>query len=221
MRVHIRWMIRRDMPELLAIEQASFPVPWVEEDFITVLRNRNCIGMVAAGSAPHEPILGYMIYELQKTALNLFTMAVHPDHRRRYIGRQMIYKLQSKLNSHRRTHLTMEVSEQNLDGQRFLKAMGFKATHVVKDTLMSRRPSSTETDGTGLFASQIYSSPNSAVLDELLDRLLDRDPRDNSYHFEYEYQEPQYGRADHRGVWLGSAPSEQALSDLTTPGWRE
>ena len=45
--VHIRWMIRRDMPEVLSIENESFEFPWSEEDFIRCLRQRNCIGMVA------------------------------------------------------------------------------------------------------------------------------------------------------------------------------
>ena len=46
-RVHIRWMIRRDMPEVLDIENQAFEFPWTEEDFIRCLRQRNCIGMVA------------------------------------------------------------------------------------------------------------------------------------------------------------------------------
>ena len=47
LRVHIRWMIRRDMPEVLDIERDSFEFPWSEEDFMRCLRQRNCIGMVA------------------------------------------------------------------------------------------------------------------------------------------------------------------------------
>ena len=46
-RVHIRWMIRRDMPEVLQTEQESFDYSWTEEDFLRCLRQRNCIGMVA------------------------------------------------------------------------------------------------------------------------------------------------------------------------------
>ena len=45
--VHIRWMIRRDMAEVLAIEQASFEFPWKDKDFLRCLRQRNVIGMVA------------------------------------------------------------------------------------------------------------------------------------------------------------------------------
>ena len=33
-RVHIRWMIRRDMPEVLQIEQERFDYSWTEEDFL-------------------------------------------------------------------------------------------------------------------------------------------------------------------------------------------
>src|SRR4029078_10231989 len=47
LRVHIRWMIRRDMAEVVDVERASFEFPWFEEEFIRCLRQRNCIGMVA------------------------------------------------------------------------------------------------------------------------------------------------------------------------------
>ena len=75
-RVHIRWMIRRDMPEVLAIEGESFEFPWLEEDFIRCLRQRNCIGMVAE----HEDrVVGFMIYELHKTRIHVLNFAVAED----------------------------------------------------------------------------------------------------------------------------------------------
>ncbi|MDA8746115.1 ribosomal-protein-alanine N-acetyltransferase RimI, partial [Rubripirellula amarantea] len=58
--VHIRWMIRRDMPAVLAIENKSFEFSWTEEDFIRCLRQRNCIGMVAE---ENDQVVGFMIYE--------------------------------------------------------------------------------------------------------------------------------------------------------------
>ena len=65
---HIRWMIRRDMPEVLAIENLSFEFPWSEEDFIRCLRQRNCIGMV---SEHEEQVVGFMIYELHRNRLHV------------------------------------------------------------------------------------------------------------------------------------------------------
>ena len=114
LRVHIRWMIRRDMPEILEIEKQSFEFPWCEEDFIRCLRQRNCIGMVAERD---ERIVGFMIYELHKTRLHILNFAVNPEFRRRGIGAQMVDKLVGKLSHQRRTRILLEVRETNLEAQ--------------------------------------------------------------------------------------------------------
>ena len=130
LRVHIRWMIRRDMPEVLDIERASFEFPWFEEDFISCLRQRNCIGMVAEHA---EHVVGFMIYELHKSRLHILNFAVAPGVRHRSIGKQMIEKLVGKLSSQRRTQITLEVRETNLPAQIFFRQNGFRATNVLRD----------------------------------------------------------------------------------------
>ena len=130
LRVHIRWMIRRDMPEVLDIERASFEFPWFEEDFIRCLRQRNCIGMVAEHA---ERVVGFMIYELHKTRLHILNFAVSNNLRRRGVGRQMIDKLVGKLSSQRRTEITLEVRETNLAAQIFFRERSFRATSVLRD----------------------------------------------------------------------------------------
>lgn len=128
--VHIRWMIRRDMPEVLSIEQADFEFPWSEEDFIRCLRQRNCIGMVAEHN---DEIVGFMIYELHKNRLHLVNFAVHPDHQRHGVGRQMVEKLIGKLSSQRRNRIMLEVRETNLAAQLFFRSMGFRAVAVLRE----------------------------------------------------------------------------------------
>lgn len=130
--VHVRWMIRRDVSEVLLIEEGSFPVPWSEEDFLRCLRQRNCIGMVAELMDGGNPVVGYMIYELHKTRLHVLNFAVCPNHRRQTVGTQLVLKLASKLSSHRRTRITLEVRETNLEAQRFFKAMLFQARRVLR-----------------------------------------------------------------------------------------
>jgi ribosomal-protein-alanine N-acetyltransferase len=129
-RVHIRWMIRRDMPEVLQTEQESFEYAWTEEDFLRCLRQRNCIGMVAEQG---EKVVGFMIYELHKAKLHILNFAVHPAYRRLGIGAQMVAKLISKLSSHRRTRITLAVRETNLPAQLFFRAQGFKAVRVLRN----------------------------------------------------------------------------------------
>src|SRR5438105_9913634 len=128
--VHIRWMIRRDMPAVLAIEQECFEFPWCEEDFVRCLRQRNCIGMVAEAS---ERVVGFMIYELHKHRLHVLNFAVHEQFRRRAVGSQMAKKLITKLSHDRRSRVMLEVRETNLSAQLFFRTLGFRAVSVLRD----------------------------------------------------------------------------------------
>ena len=128
-RVHIRWMIRRDMPEVLAVEATSFEFPWSEDDFIRCLRQRNCIGMVAE----HEDrVVGFMIYELHKSRIHVLNFAVDEEYRRSGVGSQMIAKLSAKLSSQRRSRIILEVRETNLAAQLFFRENGFRAVSVLR-----------------------------------------------------------------------------------------
>ena len=128
--VHIRWMIRRDMPAVLAIESQSFEFSWTEDDFIRCLRQRNCIGMVAEQD---DQVVGFMIYELHKNRLHVLNFAVAQHVRRQGVGRAMVAKLLSKLSHERRNRIMLEVRETNLDAQLFFKQIGFRAVSVLRD----------------------------------------------------------------------------------------
>ncbi len=128
--VHIRWMIRRDLPSVLGIESASFEFPWTEDEFVRCLRQRDCIGMVAEYA---EQVVGFMIYELQRTRIHVLSFAVHPDYRRQSVGSAMVQKLVSKLAYQRRNRIILEVRETNLAAQLFFKNLGFRATGVLRN----------------------------------------------------------------------------------------
>lgn len=128
--VHIRWMIRRDMPEVLEIENRGFEFPWSEEDFIRCLRQRNCIGMVAEYD---EQVVGFMIYELHKNRLHILNFAVSSEFRRLGVGTAMVDKLVGKLSSQRRNRILLEIRETNLDAQLFFRDRGFRAISVLRD----------------------------------------------------------------------------------------
>ena len=127
-RVHIRWMIRRDMPEVLAIEAQGFEFPWLEDDFIRSLRQRNCIGMVAEYE---DRVVGFMIYELHKSRIHVLNFAVLPEYRRSGVGCQMLAKLTAKLSTQRRSRIILEVRETNLAAQLFFRENGFRAVSVL------------------------------------------------------------------------------------------
>jgi [ribosomal protein S18]-alanine N-acetyltransferase len=128
LRVHIRWQIRRDLPECLAIEAHS-PSPWTEDVFLAHLRQRNIIGMVAEYG---DRVVGHMMYALQSDRLDLLSFGVHPDYRRRGVGEQMVFKLVGKLSSHRRTHIDAAVRESNTPMHLFLRACDFWCHRIAR-----------------------------------------------------------------------------------------
>jgi ribosomal-protein-alanine N-acetyltransferase len=126
----VRWMIRRDMPEVLRIESNSSDNPWLEDDFLTALRQRNCIGMVAEQDSR---VVGFMIYDLDKVRLQLLRLGVAPSWRREKVGTSLITKLKNKLSQQRRQEVVFILRERDTEGQLFLRASGFKAAAVIRD----------------------------------------------------------------------------------------
>lgn len=127
--LQIRWLIRRDMPNVMRIENECFQFAWTEQDFIDCLRQRCCIGMVVE---VNQKVVGYMIYELSAKYYTLFNLAVDPEWHRNGIGTAMIAKMFSKLTTYRRDMVETEVRETNLKAQLFFQAMGFRAVSIVK-----------------------------------------------------------------------------------------
>ena len=127
--LHIRWTMRRDMAEIVALEAASYETPWTEQDFLRCLRQRNCIGFVAVRA---DEVVGYVVYEMHAASLEVLNLAVAPDCRRQGVGAKLVDKVVSKIYSGRRTRVEVAVREGNLAAQLFLRDSGFKATAVER-----------------------------------------------------------------------------------------
>jgi len=130
--MRVRWMIRRDLGDVVRIERESFQYPWTAQEFHYQLRrrDRDVIGMVAERNGMAA---GYMLYELHKRHLFLVNLAVDPQFRRSGVGSRMIAKLQRKLSVNRRESLEVKVRESNLPGLAFLRSCGFVAACVLHD----------------------------------------------------------------------------------------
>lgn len=128
-RANVRWMIRRDLARVVAIEAASSGAPWGEADFVAALKQRNCIAMVAEVG---EEVVGFMVYELHPGEIRLVKAAVDPDRRRLGIGRRLMDRLAGKLGNGRRRCLSASVRETDLAAQLFLRACGWQAVDILR-----------------------------------------------------------------------------------------
>ncbi len=121
---HIRWMIRRDLPEVLLAEKLGGSFRWNEGVFLEQLAARNVIGMVAERNGL---VCGFMVYVLHEKRLQLSNLVVHPEWCGSGAGSTMIEKLKGKLSSHRRVKLRANVPEHLTRLQVFLGRHGFRA----------------------------------------------------------------------------------------------
>ena len=131
-RVHVRWMINRDMSEILEIENEVYLDPWTKEDFLETLRSRNCIGMVA--ETEHK-VIGYVLYILERRRFTVMRITVDPSYHRSRVGAQMIEKVKAKLSQNKRSVIRADAPESNLRAQLFLKAMGFQCLTILEEDM--------------------------------------------------------------------------------------
>lgn len=98
--VHMRWMLRRDMSEVTAIDHACYKDPWTEEDYLRRLRERKTIGMVAERTETN--VAGFVVYSLHKYYLTIDSLGVDPRYQDVGVGKQLIQKIINKLSPSRR-----------------------------------------------------------------------------------------------------------------------
>ncbi len=125
----IRWLIRKDMSDVLALESRCFEFPWIEKDFLKCLQQHNCNGMAAV---VQDCVLGYMIYELHRDVLRVLNFATDPDYQRRGVGHALFEELTDKLTQQRRNCLRFDCRETNLDAQLFFKSQGCRCVDVLR-----------------------------------------------------------------------------------------
>lgn len=128
--VYLRYMIRRDLPDAIAIEEQCFACPWTEAEFIKHLRQRNNIAMVAE---INDRVVAYVLYELWRGKLTIVNLAVSPQFQRKGVGSELVRRLLDKLSYERRCLIDLVVSEDDLVAQLFFKSLNFRAERVIQN----------------------------------------------------------------------------------------
>ena len=127
-----------DLPDLLAIESASFAQPWSKDSFLSELRKPLPSLYVLRKEIP-DHILGYICFWLVADEIQMLNLAVHPDHRRQGVGRQLITFLFSQAKEKRISKVLLEVRPSNQDAIALYVSLGFE--------ILYRRPGYYERDG--------------------------------------------------------------------------
>ena len=127
---HVRWMIHRDLKDVVAIDVAATGAPWSKDDYKSRLSQRNTVAMVIElpRVGRRKPVVvGSMVYQLHKQHVELERIFIKPEYQLCSFGRQLISELRSRLSRERRTRIKVTVEESNLRLLLFSQAVGFSA----------------------------------------------------------------------------------------------
>lgn len=122
MHVNIRRMIRRDLAQILELENDLFEFPWTEREFIEALTPHDGeVDAYCLVAEQHEQVIGYMVFDLD---VHVWLIAVSKENQRKGVGRQFIDHLKEKYPD---SQISLELRETNLPAQYFFSQLGFKA----------------------------------------------------------------------------------------------
>ena len=119
----IRAMVTADLPEVLAIERASYPTPWTEENFRHEIEaNPLAWNLVVDGP---DGVSAYACCYLVAGELQINDIAVHPDARRRGLGGWLLDEILERATRRGARRATLEVRPSNAAARALYGSRGF------------------------------------------------------------------------------------------------
>ena len=122
----LRRMMRRDLPEVQAIEKQSFSNPWPETTFEGEIQNVGISYPVVAVDPASEKIAGYVIFWIIGDVAQINNIAVHPDFRRRRIAEGMLRSALEAMERHGVQFVSLEVRAGNTGARMLYDKLGFR-----------------------------------------------------------------------------------------------
>jgi len=121
--LRIREMRRRDLDQILEIEELCFPLPWSRESFLTELKNPLAQYIVAQEGFV---LLGYAGVWLIFDEGHITNVAVHPRARGRRIGELLLANIMALASANGAVVVTLEVRPSNDAALSLYRRMGFE-----------------------------------------------------------------------------------------------
>jgi len=121
-----------DVDEVLAIERLSFSNPWSRGAFLRELAENPVARLWVARPAEGDGVLGYLCLWVVVDEVHVTNFAVHPAHRGRGVGRQLMGTVLAYYRAEGITRVTLEVRPSNAAARRLYEAFGFRQVGLRK-----------------------------------------------------------------------------------------
>jgi len=148
--LRIEPMQREDLQGVLAIEHASFSLPWTAEMFAGDLERDDLAEILVARWAEAgdpAPVAGFLCYWIVQDEMHINNLAVDPRWRRRGIATALLGVSLARARARGARHAFLEVRASNLAAQALYRRAGFAAAGTrqryyskpVEDAVIMRR----------------------------------------------------------------------------------
>ncbi len=127
-------LVREDLDQVLAVEQASFTMPWSRNLFLSEFRNRPVALMLAAyHEANSRELAGYIVCHVVVDEVHILDLATKPSLRRHGIARQLVLAALRTAYGWGGRRAFLEVRDSNQAALRLYEGLGFERTQVRVD----------------------------------------------------------------------------------------
>lgn len=127
--MEIRKMVEADLPEIVALEQQIFSVPWSENSFRSAYDQKYNIYLTAVEQGR---VLGYCGLWCSPPDADLCNMAVAQNCRQRGIGKELLSEAFQYCLRKQVENILLEVRASNVPAQRLYQSLGFEEIGVRK-----------------------------------------------------------------------------------------
>jgi len=121
--MNIRRMTLDDVEQVVAIDQASFSLPWPERSFRFEISDNP--GSRAWVADTDGKIIGMIVAWLFVDEAHIATIATHPDHRRRGVAVALLQHTLHSMQDEGATNAVLEVRAGNIVAQEMYRKIGF------------------------------------------------------------------------------------------------
>jgi len=125
--ITLRPFVASDLPAVMEIEEVSFPSPWKPEFFLTELNNSYARLVVAERAGR---VVGYFCRWLVADEVHILDVAVHPDHRRRGVGKVLMREIFVEARRRGACSASLEVRVSNQPAIALYHTLGFSQVSI-------------------------------------------------------------------------------------------
>jgi ribosomal-protein-alanine N-acetyltransferase len=133
--VKLDFMKKEDIDQVLAIEQASFSMPWSRNLFLSEFRSPGVSTLIVAldADAPVRTVVGFTVFWIVTDEMHILNLAVAPLFRRKGIARKLVLAALMRAHGKGARRAFLEVRASNIAAQKLYSILGFMGTGVRRE----------------------------------------------------------------------------------------